>query len=545
MLAPMRMMTALLLALPMLSSQVAPPPDVTATYSGRGEDLVIEFAGNGDLRIEDGWSRYWLSHDGIDYLVEAGPGGPIVERVADIVEAIRDNEPVQGSPGDEGPLVARGPVTVNGRTGTAYGVAVPGAPDWLVISDDPALARVGIAALRRYELVARVYPNPWSKSQLQFLALLRGGAPLRIGEEELKTVRTGAIPASRFALPAEPESAERVRDHWSRPPEPPQSTPDTAFKRAIFAEGRLWVLSDSGRLATIAPGDKAPTEQTTPADLLDLCRAGAMPVAVARNGGRWELWRRRDGAWAPGGTIARREGKEELVALDCAGDRITLLTSRRLIDRTDGGTREVRLSEHIYGGVITTVHDTGDALLYGVDVGEWGGGLHRIDRRTGRVDTIERRGKGLCEGPLNTACDPVNGIAPEPGKPGCLLVAAGLVHMMANGRLVEVCGAAIRSFYYKPYTLEVAPRIDLDGPEPNATVPFYGLAAADDAVWAVASDGLYRIGPDGRIDFRRMPKFENVGGIRLSFAIPDLVLVLTSINGRVSLGGAAPILVVR
>jgi hypothetical protein len=41
------------------------------------------------------------------------------------------------------------------------------------------------------------------------------------------------------------------------------------------------------------------------------------------------------------------------------------------------------------------------------------------------------------------------------------------------------------------------------------------------------------------------PRFTEVDGILVSFALPDVVLVMTAINGRASLSGITPLMAVR
>jgi hypothetical protein len=222
-----------------------------------------------------------------------------------------------------------------------------------------------------------------------------------------------------------------------------------------------------------------------------------------------------------------------------------LLTRTRLIDLDTNGVHMAQLSESLPHSALVAVYDSGDFVLLGLDLGEWGGGLRRIDRATGHVTTIDSRGEKLCGGPLNGDCDPVRGIAPEPGKPGCFVLTIGLEHMMSHGRLAELCGDHVRALYVKPYTIEVAPRTDAADADWDHSVAFYGLAESSAGLWAAGEDGLYRIGPGDAIAFSKLPRFDTVGGVRLSFAVPGLVLVSTDIDARVSRGGDALLLVSR
>lgn len=43
----------------------------------------------------------------------------------------------------------------------------------------------------------------------------------------------------------------------------------------------------------------------------------------------------------------------------------------------------------------------------------------------------------------------------------------------------------------------------------------------------------------------QLPRFTRVEGVLVSFALPEIVLVVTGINGRASVSGAVPIMAVR
>jgi hypothetical protein len=188
--------------------------------------------------------------------------------------------------------------------------------------------------------------------------------------------------------------------------------------------------------------------------------------------------------------------------------------------------------------------ETPGHLFVGLNSGEWGGGLIRIDRKSGGVETIERNATGdLCGGPLNTACDPVHGIAVIPWKPDCVAAAVGLVHMLGHGRIVEICREKVERMFVQASDRHAdAPEAAVGG---YGSVPFFGLAAAGETLLAAGHDGLYRLGPAGLVEHRPWPRFEEIDGLLVSFALPDVVLVITTINRRASLGGAAPLLVTR
>jgi hypothetical protein len=326
--------------------------------------------------------------------------------------------------------------------------------------------------------------------------------------------------------------------------EPRRSDQESFIRRAVFAEGRLWMLSDAGVLSSVAENDERRTEEALPERAIDLCVADGAPAVLTGAGEQPKLWtlrRRSGGAWKVVAQASRRG--DSPFALTCDAGRVNLLTSRRLIDLTDGRADAVDLEGKIHWGLVASVQADRDALLVGSDAGEWGGGLHRVDRETGVVTTIEKNDSGeLCGGPLNTECDPVNGIVADPWKPGCVIASVGLVHMMPHGRLVEVCGRTVRQVYSRPYRYR---EVEGEEPRPYGEIAFYGLVSQDGRLWAAAMDGLYRFDREGEPTVQPLPKFRDVGGVRVSFDVPGLVLVLTDINARTSLSGSVPMMVAR
>jgi hypothetical protein len=190
-----------------------------------------------------------------------------------------------------------------------------------------------------------------------------------------------------------------------------------------------------------------------------------------------------------------------------------------------------------------------------MNAGEWGGGLRRIDRRTGRVETIERNATGsLCGGPLNTGCDPVNGLAVVPWKPTCIAAAIGLVHFFPSGRIVEVCGRDVELLYEKglksePWNGNASQPKDASKPAADGewieSVPFFGLASTTTTLVGAGGDGIYRIEAGGKVRTTPFPEWKNFDGIYASFEIPDFVIVLTQLNRRASVSGSAPLIVPR
>jgi hypothetical protein len=125
-----------------------------------------------------------------------------------------------------------------------------------------------------------------------------------------------------------------------------------------------------------------------------------------------------------------------LVAIDCSRDATTLLTSRRLVGSSGGKQSEVKLASDVTAMGVASVTVAAEQVFVGINKGEWGGGLRRIDRRTGGVTAIEHNESGsLCGGPLNGGCDRCD-IGNVDGKPGCF--AAAIDRSLDYGRIVQV-----------------------------------------------------------------------------------------------------------
>jgi hypothetical protein len=103
----------------------------------------------------------------------------------------------------------------------------------------------------------------------------------------------------------------------------------------------------------------------------------------------------------------------------------------------------------------------------------------------------------------------------------------------------------VQRLYYKPYGEEASDRLKATGDEPSQTVAFFGLTREGNARWAARIDGIYRIEERGTERSAPLPSFEKIGDIHVSFDLPHLVVVLTSINQRRSVSGSVPILVPR
>jgi hypothetical protein len=301
----------------------------------------------------------------------------------------------------------------------------------------------------------------------------------------------------------------------------------------VFAEKRLWMRSDSGAVFSVSPTDTARRDEQVPEPSLDLCVLANHVAVLTQGPTGWTLREREGDKWVRKMSF---EPSDDFLSLDCSRG-VTVVTSRRVLIRRDGAVRTIALSPTLPRGLVETVHIEEEDLYVGINRGEWGGGLLRASLATGTVAPIDRPSGDLCGGTLNAKCDPVHGITAVPWKPGCVVAAVGLVHFMAHGSLVEVCGEEVRTLLSQKLADP-----ELDGPD--SSVAFFAVTTTEGTVVAAGMDGLYRVTERGA-EREPLPAFKDVGGIKVSFAVPGLALVLTNVNARKSMSGSVPLLVPR
>ncbi|HEY2710775.1 MAG TPA: hypothetical protein VGI95_22245 [Caulobacteraceae bacterium] len=232
-------MRSLLVAISLAMAAFPALADTTAVYEGFGDfKLNIEIAANGDFRMPAGLKpdQYFLVHNGEGFIVLSTAHGAVVDRLSDYERAkaavidkqapglramVQSEEPPAATPADA--LVEIGAVTVNGRAGTGYYVdqqsaADHGAPDY-VISHDPALAPLSAAMRRQSDMIRQLGGGMsiTSASDKALDKLLETGGPLAFGPFKLTSLSIQPIAASRFALPAPPETPAAIRARIKTP----------------------------------------------------------------------------------------------------------------------------------------------------------------------------------------------------------------------------------------------------------------------------------------------------------------------------------------
>lgn len=311
---------------------------------------------------------------------------------------------------------------------------------------------------------------------------------------------------------------------------------------AVFAQGRVWMLSNAGFLSSIEPqGDKRPRE-ALPERALDLCVSNGQPAVITAGKGTWNFRRRQGESWTIVATVS--DDGDDFKAMHCGNEATLVLTSTRLIELdTKGAARVAKLSgEPLDIHHVSDVYDEGKTLLLAIDDGEFGGGIQRVDKSTGAVTLLPQASKDWKLDPKTLALIPVHGFAMEPWNSRCVTLAAGLAHMfMEQGRIVEVCGDKLRTIYEKPYSATLSNRkleSDID-----RTVAFYGVTESDGTLWAIGKDDIYRIDASGKATPYAAPAYTNVDGVDVSFDNPAFVLLVAVFDQGPLTNRALPILV--
>lgn len=362
--------------------------------------------------------------------------------------------------------------------------------------------------------------------------------------------------------------------------------PGLEIRRAVFADGRLWLLHKGGQLSSLAENGEL-VDVTTLDRVIELFIQNGHATIVTcpqQTCTRWSVRQRVGDDWAATSEIDSQD--DAFLAAMASSGTITLVTDNRLIEIDGGRQTEIplvlplapgpmlapflkptkeRQAEAVFAGPPTYLFQpslapakplkswpvgavlmTPKYVFIGYSAGEWGGGLQRVERATGMVSDIIAVDDDLCGGPLNPACDPVNGLAIIPWKPDCVAAAIGVIHPLTHGRLVEVCQNTVRVLYAQPIPNHLIR--DADGPLARLrlyTIPFFGVQRLGGDLLAAGYDGLYRIGPNGLVQRDLLPAFKRTNDVGVSFDMAGFALVRTEIDQRLSASGSAPMLVPR
>jgi hypothetical protein len=341
----------------------------------------------------------------------------------------------------------------------------------------------------------------------------------------------------------------------------PQSTPPSRppggdpvvgqrIAKGISFEGRLWIRGTmptpgeaSGGLVSLEMKDDS-RRVLFEGGVLDIARSDhdfwALRKSFVERRFIVSAWRKDH--FEDVGQFSPATKDEPIALLDIAG--VPVVLSRRTVRSLAPGDhtwRVVDLVGELRSGVQVTAASpaNGGSIYVGFDVGEWGGGLQRVDLKTGAVNGVERRDtKDLCGGPLNRECDPVTGVIADPQNKDCVLASVGLVHLFhSTGRILRICGQDVTLVSELPLSNK-----NEKWPQTEA---FYGLApSADGGFWAITSRALYYFAASGSKEKEYLlPALESVSGIHLSRALPGVVVLQTDVNWAVSTSGYTPLVV--
>ena len=304
--------------------------------------------------------------------------------------------------------------------------------------------------------------------------------------------------------------------------------------QAVFAQDRLWILDESGRVSSLAEGEEAPTSHPTPDPALDLIVHEGVPCVVTGKkdpSAIWRVLRREERGFEEVAEVAQAD--DLLLGLGSSPTGLVLVTSCRIVEIDGGSTREVWLSCPLVGGGVrrSTLADSA-SIHVGFDDGEYGGGLFRIDRRTGVVDEIHGVDPADVAVPLlDRDYSTVNGIVPLPWEPGTFAVSCAEY----EGKVYAVRGDRVRILYQEDSEQEGLQESDV-----------LCLASASGSVWGIGLPGMFRIDADGRVTKLPAPPTRKYGELEASFAFPGLVIIVRDDYGRQYWPfGTHPLLVAR
>lgn len=319
----------------------------------------------------------------------------------------------------------------------------------------------------------------------------------------------------------------------------------------LVADGRLWVR---GLNRDMQPGGLVAIDLSSGARRV-LAQDGV--IDMAKRDGRLWLLRRGERAnqaeaaqWLDGRFQAlphlTAPFGADILALLIGRHGPVVLTSRAVISWSPASRRWVttRLKGRLRSDAanVTAMPAVANDIYIGLDLGEWGGGLQRIEGETGAVSDIESTEQGPDkEGLLSESLDPVTGLLADPDDGDCVLAATGLSHMgMANGRLLKVCRGRVGLALEIPFAIEINNR------SIPQSMPFFGMAAGRSGeVWLVTYGALYRLSSpvDAHPTKIELPPLTRFGGLYMNRDTAGVVILRTDVNWARSVSGYTPLVV--
>ena len=93
-----------------------------------------------------------------------------------------------------------------------------------------------------------------------------------------------------------------------------------AISRALFADGRLWLLHDDGSLVSLSPDEGEARPAALPGKVVAICKQAGRLLGLVQGQGRWRLQARTARGWEPVASIPTHG--EAFVALACADEAL-------------------------------------------------------------------------------------------------------------------------------------------------------------------------------------------------------------------------------
>lgn len=317
--------------------------------------------------------------------------------------------------------------------------------------------------------------------------------------------------AAGVAIGAFRASATEMDRHWADP------DIGSSIYEGVATEGRLWLVGSNGQVVEFdrISGDR---------------RVIAVNVQhmLAQGSHLWALSFRPDGT-----TFDVRDLRDERLPIrsgETEGDHplligtadgVGVLAEDAVFLPSANGLSRLPLEPPWRGWSVATVGGSG-SIYAGVNAGEFGGRLSRIDPRDGSISEIEPvispdEAGELCQGDFSPGCDPIVGVLPDPHRPECVVAASGQFHLgMTHGKVYRVCGEELTLTYETPNRVLFWYR--LIAPTDywrDLSAPIESFIQTPDGWVAVSTDRYFRM-RDGVVSEHRMPDFRHWHGLYIS-----------------------------
>lgn len=151
--------------------------------------------------------------------------------------------------------------------------------------------------------------------------------------------------------------------------EPKRKGQEASLTRAVFADGRLWMLSDAGALYSISEAAPKQREERLGEPVLDLCVSNGHPAALScttKDCKNWSLLVHDADRWTAKASV-KADG-DSVVSLNCTSEELLVVTANRVVDMRDS-VRSVKLSEPLRRALVTSVYVGIDTVFVGLNAG--------------------------------------------------------------------------------------------------------------------------------------------------------------------------------